>query len=72
MTLGAFEDTATFSAEPIHRAEADRFRELYGVTAWFGHHTRKWWALVDQRDLVEGTTPERLGEAIMAARRRAA
>lgn len=71
MTLSPFEDTATFSVEPIHRAEAARLREQYGVEAWFGHHTRKWWALVDRRTLVEGMTPERLGEAIVAARRRA-
>ncbi|MDL4815469.1 hypothetical protein [Actinomadura opuntiae] len=72
MTLGPFEDTAAFSAEPIHQAETRRFRERYGVVAWFGHFTRNWWALVDCRTLVEGTTPERLGEAIIAARRRAA
>ncbi|WP_433236033.1 hypothetical protein [Actinomadura nitritigenes] len=71
MTLGPFEDAAIVKAEPVRRADpmADRFRERYGVTAWYGHHTPAWWALVDRWALVEGATPEQLGEAIMAARR---
>ncbi|MGI5201646.1 hypothetical protein ACQEU6_08700 [Spirillospora sp. CA-108201] len=55
----------------IRAAEARRIKAIYGVTSvWFGRFTREWWALVDRVQLVEGSTPDRLGEAIAAARGR--
>jgi hypothetical protein len=53
----------------IRAAEAHRVEAAYGVTSvWFGRFTREWWALVDRVQLVKGSTPDRLGEAIAAAR----
>lgn len=63
------EDTARIDVTPIQRAEVAELQARYGVTAWFGFHTREWWALVDGSRLVEAPTPARLGEAVMAARR---
>ncbi|RKS76500.1 hypothetical protein BZB76_1856 [Actinomadura pelletieri DSM 43383] len=66
------DDTARIDPVPIRVAEARRIQARYGArTVWFGYFTREWWALVDDARLVEGATPDRLGEAIMAARRRA-
>ena len=61
--------TAALDPTPIQRAEVAELRARYGVTAWFGFHTRRWWALDDDR-LIEGATPDRLASAVMAARRR--
>lgn len=68
-TRRPLEDTAAISPVPIQGAEVGRIQATYGVTtAWFGGSTRRWWAL-DHDHLVEGATPDRLGEAILAARR---
>ncbi|MEV3923269.1 hypothetical protein [Actinomadura coerulea] len=65
------DDTAVIDPVPIRALEARRIEARYGATAvWFGYFTRHWWALVDLAWLVEGKTPDRLGEAIVAARRR--
>ncbi|RKS79267.1 hypothetical protein BZB76_0719 [Actinomadura pelletieri DSM 43383] len=65
------DDTARVDPIPVRVAEARRIQARYGATTvWFGYFTREWWALVDKARLVEGATPDRLGEAIMAARRR--
>lgn len=68
MTLGPLDDTAALDADPIQRAEIRDLQTRFGVVAWFGHFTRHWWALDDNR-LVEGANPARLGDAVMAARR---
>ena len=66
---GSLKDTAVISPVPIQGAEVGRIQATYGVTtAWFGASTHHWWAL-DRDHLVEGATPDRLGEAILAARR---
>ncbi|GAA2302299.1 hypothetical protein GCM10010402_71600 [Actinomadura luteofluorescens] len=63
-------DTAVIDPVPIRVLEARRIEARYGATAvWFGYFTRRWWALVDLVWLVEGKTPDRLGEAIVAARK---
>ncbi|WP_433465686.1 hypothetical protein [Spirillospora sp. CA-128828] len=72
MTLGPLENTAVIDPEPIRAVEARRICDQYGAVVWFGYFTRRWWALVDQHALVQGATPDRLGQAIMAARRRLA
>ncbi|GAA4238888.1 hypothetical protein GCM10022254_56720 [Actinomadura meridiana] len=64
------DDTARIDPVPIRVAEARRIEARYGGVVWFGYFTRGWWALVDEAYLVEGATPDRLGEAIMAVRRR--
>ncbi|WP_433463215.1 hypothetical protein [Spirillospora sp. CA-128828] len=69
---GPLEDTAKVDPVPIRVAEARRIEARYGGVVWFGYFTGLWWALVDRRALVQAATPDRLGEAIMAARRRAA
>ena len=51
------------------RAEARRLQARYGVLVWWGPHTREFWAMVDRTRLVEGATPEALGQAILTARR---
>ena len=51
------------------RAEAERLQARYGALVWWGRHTREFWAVVDRVRLVEGETPDQLGEAILAARR---
>ncbi|GAA2096766.1 hypothetical protein [Actinomadura alba] len=38
-------------------------RRFPTVTLWFGHTTRHFWALVDDR-LIEATTPQELANAI--------
>ncbi|WP_147339500.1 hypothetical protein [Actinomadura spongiicola] len=40
----------------------------YGVCAWHGPYTGRWWAMVDGRCLVEADTPGQLGERIVSAR----
>ncbi|TDD76213.1 hypothetical protein [Actinomadura rubrisoli] len=69
---GPFEDTATIDVTSICEAEARELERRYGVVAWWGIFTCAWWALVDRTWLVEAPTPARLGEQILAARRRAA
>lgn len=63
-------DTAGLDPAPIRGALIAELRDRYGVVAWFGFHTRRWWALAEDR-LVEAETPDRLVGAVMAARRRA-
>ncbi|GAA4238982.1 hypothetical protein GCM10022254_57200 [Actinomadura meridiana] len=64
--MGA-DDTTRINIESIHQAEIYDLENRFGVIAWFGHHTRHWWAL-DGDHLVEARTPDRLGEEIMGAR----
>lgn len=65
------DDTAVIDPVPIRVMEARRIEARYdATTVWFGYFTRHWWALVDLSWLVEGKTPDRLGEAITAVRRR--
>ena len=70
MTLGPLEDTAVIDVRPIQEDTAQALAQRYGVIAWFGHHTREWWALVDGRVLIGARRPEHLGQAILAARTR--
>ncbi|MFA1541023.1 hypothetical protein [Actinomadura monticuli] len=70
MSLRPLEDTAVIDVRPIQKDSAQALALKYGVLAWFGHHTREWWALVDGRVLVGARCPERLGQAIAAVRRR--
>lgn len=64
-------DTAVVDPVPIRVMEARRVQAQYGgVTVWFGYFTRSWWALLPEARLVEGRTPDRLGQAIAAARGR--
>ena len=63
------DNTAVHDLVPLCQAEARRLQARYGALVWFGHHTRGWWALVDRARLVEGKSPDQLGEAILAARR---
>ena len=70
MSLGPLEDTAVIDVRPIQEDTARALAQRYGVIAWFGHHTREWWALVDSRLLVGSRCPEQLGRAILAARSR--
>lgn len=67
--MAGADDTARFDVTPIRRAEIRDLEARFHVTAWFGFHTREWWALVDGARLVGASTPARLGEAVMAARR---
>lgn len=60
--------TGRIDPAPIQRAEITDLEARLGVTAWFGFHTRRWWAIDDDR-LVEGATPDRLADAVMTARR---
>lgn len=69
-TAASADDTTALDPTPIRDAEIAELQARYGVTAWFGFHTRHWWALDEDR-LVEGATPDRLVSAVMAARRRA-
>lgn len=40
-------DTAQIDARPIRDAEIQRLQRQYpGVHAWYGHHTRQYWALL--------------------------
>lgn len=40
-------DTQQLDARPIRDAEVQRLQQQYpGVCAWYGHHTRQWWALL--------------------------
>ncbi|WP_433464354.1 hypothetical protein [Spirillospora sp. CA-128828] len=66
----AADDTVRIDPVPIRVAEARRIEDRYGGVVWFGYWTRRWWALVDEQALVHGATPTRLGEAIVAVRRR--
>ncbi|TDC87431.1 hypothetical protein [Actinomadura sp. 7K507] len=70
MTLGPLEDTAVIDVRTIREDTTRALAQRYGVIAWFGHHTREWWALVDGRLLVGSRCPEQLGRAILAARTR--
>lgn len=60
--------TARIDSRPIVRAEIHDLQRRFGVPVWFGFHTRRWWALVEDH-LVEAATPARLGDAVMAERR---
>lgn len=61
--------TAVDDAAPIRAMEARRIQASYGATSvWFGRHTRHWWALLPEARLVEASTPDRLGRAIVATR----
>ncbi|GAA1792741.1 hypothetical protein GCM10009735_25800 [Actinomadura chokoriensis] len=59
--------TTRIDVGPIHRAEVRELEQRFGVVAWFGFHTRRWWALVGDR-LVEAATPAGLADAVMAVR----
>lgn len=59
--------TVPIDTGPIVRAEIRELECRYGVVAWFGFHTRRWWALVEGR-LVEAATPARLANAVVAVR----
>lgn len=59
--------TTRIDVGPIHRAEIRELEQRFGVVAWFGFHTRRWWALVGDR-LVEAATPAGLADAVMAVR----
>lgn len=62
-------DTTTrLDVGPIQRAEIRDLQARLGVVAWFGFFTRHWWAL-DGNRLVEGASPARLADAVIAARR---
>lgn len=70
MSPGPLEDTAVTDVQSVQKDTARALAHQYGVTAWFGHHTREWWALVDGRLLVWARCPEQLGRVIVAARTR--
>ncbi len=57
--------TVPIDTGPIVRAEIRELECRYGVVAWFGFHTRRWWALVEGR-LVEAATPAGLANAVVA------
>lgn len=57
--------TVPIDTGPLIRAEIGELERRFGVVAWFGFHTRRWWALVDGR-LVEAATPAGLADAVMA------
>ncbi|GAA1883765.1 hypothetical protein GCM10009736_59660 [Actinomadura bangladeshensis] len=59
--------TVPVDTGPLIRAEIGELERRFGVVAWFGFHTRRWWALVEGR-LVEAATPAGLAEAVMAVR----
>jgi hypothetical protein len=49
------------------RAMIRGMARTYGVMAWYGRATRRWWAVCGGR-LVEGERPELLEEAVIRAR----
>ena len=53
--------TVPIDTRPIVRAEIQDLAGRFGVVAWFGFHTRRWWALVEGR-LVEAP-PRQLSPA---------
>jgi hypothetical protein len=57
--------TVPIDTGPILCAEIRELERRFGVVAWFGFHTRRWWALVDGR-LVEAATPAGLADTVMA------
>lgn len=59
--------TVPIDTGPLVRAEIRELERRFGVVAWFGFHTRRWWALVDGR-LIEAATPAGLADAVMAVR----
>lgn len=59
--------TVPISTGPILRAEIRDLECRFGVVAWFGFHTRRWWALAEGR-LVEAATPAGLADAVIAIR----
>lgn len=70
MSLEAWDDTAVIDVQSIQEDSARFLGREHGVLAWFGHHTREWWALVDGWVLVGARCPEQLGRAIVEARGR--
>ncbi|WP_018655920.1 hypothetical protein [Actinomadura flavalba] len=63
-------DTAVIDLAPIHAAEVARLHGQFpAARVWFGHHTRRWWAM-DGACLVEGATPDDLMNALIAAEMR--
>lgn len=59
-------------AVPAPPATTEQIQQRYGVMAWYGHHTRGYWALVDGEGLVEAPDAAGLGPQITAARGRIA
>lgn len=57
--------TIPIDTGPLIRAEIGELERRFGVVAWFGFHTRRWWALVDGR-LAEAATPAGLADTVMA------
>jgi hypothetical protein len=57
--------TVPIDTGPIVCAEIRDLERRFGVVAWFGFHTRRWWAVVEGR-LVEAATPASLADAVMA------
>ncbi|MBT2207031.1 hypothetical protein [Actinomadura sp. NEAU-AAG7] len=64
---GPFDGTAQLDATPLHRAEIQRVESCFpGTHAWFGHHTRRWWAYVPwpEPGLVEAANPDALMDEV--------
>ncbi|MFI0480496.1 hypothetical protein [Actinomadura sp. 9N215] len=41
----------------------------FEALAWYGTYTELYWAMIDNRFLVQAETPQALGERIMSVRR---
>lgn len=51
-------DTAQLDPTQIRDAEVARIQQQFpGVRAWYGHHTRQWWAMVPGGDRLLGGVP---------------
>ena len=57
--------TVPIDTGPIVHAEIRDLACRFGVVAWFGFHTRSWWAVVEGH-LLEAATPAGLADAVMA------
>jgi hypothetical protein len=66
MTAGPFEHASRTT--PAHGNDLRTLQELFpGALVWHGQHTGHWWAM-DSGQLLEGDTPQQLGDELTRAR----
>lgn len=50
-------DTVQLDPQQVRDAEVARLKDQFGVHAWYGHHTRLWWAMVPHVSHLVGGVP---------------